>query len=192
MKKLIFVTAVMALTACDGADNASDINADSVLTDEASAPSLMIQQFSVMNSAGNEIGTATIADEAEGGVSIQLDITAIPEGSHAIHFHETGACDTPDFKSAGGHYNPVAANHGFQSTAPNPHAGDMRNFDAPASGVVSTDIDNERVTLSPRDGLAPLFDENGTALIIHASADDYKTQPTGAAGSRIACAIIAP
>ncbi len=192
MKKLIFVTAVMALTACYGADNASDINADSVLTDEASTPSLMTQQFSVMNSAGNEIGTATIADEAEGGVSIQLDITAIPEGSHAIHFHETGACDTPDFKSAGGHYNPVAANHGFQSTAPNPHAGDMRNFDAPASGVVSTDIYNERVTLSLRDGLAPLFDENGTALIIHASADDYKTQPTGAAGSRIACAIIAP
>lgn len=123
---------------------------------------------------------------------LDLDVTAIPEGAHAIHFHTNGTCDLPDFTSAQGHYNPMDVNHGFESTAPNPHAGDMRNFDAPASGVVKTQISNERVSLSDRDGFAPLFDTDNTALIIHASADDYVTQPTGAAGGRIACAVIAP
>lgn len=190
MKNLILATTAIALVACNGTEETSDLSTIEAATDTQTVANLMSQSVSVMNSAGSEIGTATITDEAEGGVMIRLEVTSIPEGSHAIHFHETGTCDTPDFMSAGGHYNPSSANHGFQSTAPNPHAGDMRNFDAPMSGVVQTDIRNERVTLSPRDGLAPLFDANGTALIIHAAADDYETQPTGAAGGRIACAVI--
>lgn len=190
MKNLILLTTALALMACNGTDETFDISSNEVAADVQTVATLMSQSISILNSSGNEIGTATIMDEPEGGVMISLDVTSIPEGSHAIHFHETGACDTPDFKSAGGHYNPSSANHGFQSTAPNPHAGDMRNFDAPMSGVVQTNIRNERVTLSPRDGLAPLIDANGTALIIHAAADDYETQPTGAAGGRIACAVI--
>ena len=154
------------------------------------APSMMKRSFDVVNSSGNAIGTVTIADTAD-GVDVMLDVTAIPAGPHAIHFHEVGSCDGPDFTSAGGHYNPSGVNHGFEASAPNPHAGDMRNFDAPRSGVVKTTLDNERVSLSERTGMAPLMDANGTALIIHAGADDYQSQPSGAAGGRIACAVIA-
>ncbi len=151
---------------------------------------MMSQTFAVMNSSGNRIGDVTISDTAD-GVDVMLDVTSIPAGSHAIHFHEVGTCDGPDFKSAGGHYNPSGVNHGFESASPNPHAGDMPNFDAPQSGVVKTTLENDRVSLSTRRGMAPLFDANGTALIIHAAADDYKSQPSGAAGGRIACAVIA-
>ncbi len=151
---------------------------------------MMSKTFSVMNSSGNSIGDVTITDTAD-GVAVMLDVTSIPAGSHAIHFHEVGTCDGPDFKSAGGHYNPAGVNHGFEAPSPNTHAGDMRNFDAPQSGVVKTTLENERVSLSERDGFAPLFDSDNTALIIHASADDYKSQPSGAAGARIACAVIA-
>ena len=149
---------------------------------------MMAQSFSVKNASGLEIGTVQINDTAS-GVDIKLDVTAMPEGDHAFHFHENGTCDGPDFTTAGGHYNPQSAMHGFGSET-GPHAGDMRNFDAPMSGIVKTTLENSRVSLSDRSGYAPLFDANGTALIIHAEADDYKSQPSGAAGARIACAVI--
>lgn len=145
--------------------------------------------FDVKNASGMTIGTVLIADTMD-GVDVTLDVTAIPEGNHAIHFHENGTCDGPEFTSAGGHYNPTDRNHGFDAPSPSPHAGDMRNFDAPQSGVVQTTVANERVSLSMREGMAPLRDANGTALIIHAEADDYTSQPAGAAGARIACAVI--
>ncbi len=144
--------------------------------------------FSVMNSSGFDIGQVTITDSPE-GVTLGLDVIAIPEGSHAIHFHEVGTCDGPDFTTAGGHYNPASKDHGFD-TKDGPHAGDMRNFEAPQSGIVKTEIQNGRVSLSERADFAPLLDRDGTALIIHASADDYKSQPSGAAGARIACAVL--
>jgi Cu-Zn family superoxide dismutase len=196
MKHLLLLSAAAALAACGNTDGDTIVDsATETMTMEqptGQMPELMTQSFAVMNTAGFEIGQVTIADQAEGGVTLDLDVTAIPAGSHAIHFHTNGACDLPDFTSAGGHYNPMDANHGFDASAPNPHAGDMPNFDAPDSGVVKTQISNERVSLSIRDGYAPLFDADNTALIIHAGSDDYKTQPTGAAGGRIACAVIAP
>lgn len=191
MKHLLLCGAALSLVACGGAGSDQAESSD-VTSVTASATDPIVATFDVINISGSPIGTVTISDEDAGGVTLSLDVTSIPQGSHAIHFHENGRCDIPDFKSAGGHYNPMEVNHGFESEAPNPHAGDMRNFDAPMSGVVQTDIRNERVSLSDREGLAPLYDEDGTALIIHASADDYMTQPTGAAGGRIACAVIMP
>jgi Cu-Zn family superoxide dismutase len=146
------------------------------------------QTYPVVNASGLVIGNVTISERAE-GVEINLDVTAIPAGSHAFHFHDVGTCDGPDFTSAGGHYNPGENMHGFEATD-TPHAGDMRNFDAPASGVVKHTTMNSRVSLEGRDGFDPLRDANGTALIIHAEADDYESQPSGAAGARIACAVI--
>ncbi|WP_298911877.1 superoxide dismutase family protein [uncultured Algimonas sp.] len=204
MKKILLATAAMTLVACGGTDDAADdVGIDDETANEVEMydrfdrdvnddAALMSATYPVINSAGSEIGTVTISDVEGSGVTVSLDVTAIPEGQRAIHFHETGSCDTPDFQSAGGHYNPSNANHGFEADDPNPHAGDMENFDAPASGVVRTEIGNDRVTLSDREGLAPLLDANGTALIIHAGADDYETQPSGDAGSRIACAVIEP
>lgn len=196
MKNWVLASAAIALVACGGTETETGSNISSETLTLQNAPEqtrgLMTQKFAIINTAGVEIGEVTIADQAAGGVMLNLDVTAIPQGLHAIHFHTNGTCDLPNFTSAEGHYNPMDVNHGFESTAPNPHAGDMRNFDAPASGVVKTQISNERVSLSDRNGFAPLFDADNTALIIHASADDYVTQPTGAAGGRIACAVIAP
>ena len=206
MKIWLLTSAALTLAACGGSgvdapeDSASDDMTNEVMTmpdttiasDVASESDMMSRSFAVINAAGAEIGEVRITDQASGGVTLDLDVTAFPAGAHAIHFHTNGSCELPDFTSAGGHYNPKDVNHGFEADAPNPHAGDMRNFEAPESGVVKTQIRNERVTLSPRSGLAPLFDVDDTALIIHAGSDDYVSQPTGAAGGRIACAEITP
>ncbi|MFB9374836.1 superoxide dismutase family protein [Algimonas porphyrae] len=201
LKKVLLLTSAAMLTACGSpeaeidrpdADNTLDVATEMMTDTDADTVVMMSQSFPVMNTSGAEIGTVTVSDQSAGGVTVTLDVTAITAGAHAVHFHETGRCDGPDFTSAGGHYNPMGNNHGFDADAPNPHAGDMPNVEAPQSGVVQTVIENERVSLSPREGMAPLFDANGTAFIIHADADDYVSQPTGAAGSRIACAVIAP
>jgi Cu-Zn family superoxide dismutase len=192
MKNWVIIGSAMILAACGGTDGETDAAPSSKPNASPNMGNLITQSFAIINTAGVEIGQVTITDQSTGGVMLDLDVTAIPQGPHAIHFHTNGSCDLPDFKSAEGHYNPMDANHGFQSTAPNPHAGDMPNFDAPASGVVKTQILNERVSLSDRKDYAPLFDADNTALIIHAGADDYVSQPTGAAGGRIACAVIAP
>lgn len=201
MKKFLLLSAALGLAACGNAQTEEttltelpDMEMDNMEVAQDGTPEIvmMSETFEVINSSGLPIGTVTITDEEIGGITVSLDVTAIPEGPHAIHFHETGECGLPDFTSAGGHYNPTDANHGFEADSPNPHAGDMPNITAPMSGVVQTEVRNERVTLVERAGFAPLFDENGTAMIIHAGSDDYQTQPTGAAGGRIACAVIAP
>lgn len=201
MKKFLMISVALGLAACGNAqtdDTASselpemDMENMEIAQDGTPEIVLMSETFEVINSSGLPIGTVTITDEEVGGVTVSLDVTAIPEGPHAIHFHENGSCGLPDFTSAGGHYNPTGNNHGFDAESPNPHAGDMPNITAPMSGVVQTEVRNERVTLTERAGFAPLFDADNTAMIIHAGADDYETQPTGAAGGRIACAVIAP
>ena len=192
---VLIALGALALSACSKADSSKqDAPTPKV---EASAPApvaqakqaLMSHSFPVMNAGGYELGSVTINDTPT-GVDVVLDITSIPAGAHAIHFHQTGACDGPDFSSSGGHYNPHAADHGHE-VASGPHAGDMKNFEAPQSGTVKQTIKNDKVSLSARDNFAPLLDDDGTALIIHAGPDDYVSQPSGAAGARIACAVIA-
>ena len=117
-----------------------------------------------------------------GGVKGQVDIKGLTPGTHAMHFHEFGACEAPDFKSAGGHYNPAAVAHGH-------HAGDMMNINVAENGIGTFKVINDKVNL--KGGTLPAFmDSDGTALIIHAGADDYVSQPSGAAGPRVACAVI--
>ena len=142
----------------------------------------------VVNASGYTIGTVTL-EHSDDGVELEFDVTSLPEGTSAIHFHETGACDTPDFMSAGGHFNPSGVMHGHDS-ATGPHAGDMRNIEIPQSGVLKTSVSHTHATLMGHDDMPGLLDTDGSALIIHAEADDYESQPSGAAGARIACAVI--
>jgi superoxide dismutase, Cu-Zn family len=100
--------------------------------------------------------------------------------------HQTGRCDAPSFESAGGHYAPMKRQHGFLASG-GPHAGDMTNVQVVGSAVSVQEF-NPFVTLSG--GEAPLLDQDGSALVIHAKADDYSTQPSGDAGARIACAVV--
>jgi Cu-Zn family superoxide dismutase len=138
-----------------------------------------------INSDGRQVGTGTLI-QTDRGVLITANLSGLPAGQHAFHLHETGRCDAPSFESAGGHYAPMKRRHGFLASG-GPHAGDMTNVQVVGS-TVSVQEFNPFVTLSG--GEAPLLDQDGSALVIHAKADDYSTQPSGDAGARIACAVV--
>jgi Cu-Zn family superoxide dismutase len=109
-------------------------------------------------------------------VRIDLDIAHLPPGTHAFHIHAVGKCESPDFKSAGGHFNPEGRQHGKDN--PNGmNAGDMRNFEVAADGTAKFSTTKTGVTLANRSN--SLFNVGGTALVIHEKADDYRTDPSG-------------
>jgi Cu-Zn family superoxide dismutase len=134
---------------------------------------------------GKKVGAATL-EETPHGVLITLDLDGVPPGTHAFHIHEVGKCE-PGFKSAGGHFNPTDKKHGVLSTA-GMHAGDLPNVNVPESGKLKVDVFATGVTLGKGDN--SLFDADGSSLVIHAGPDDYKTDPAGDAGARLACGVV--
>lgn len=136
----------------------------------------------LVDGKGKSVGTATLTQTAH-GVLISVDLHGLKPGMHAIHLHETGKCEGPAFKSAGGHFNPGKKQHGFM-TAEGPHAGDMPNIDVPKSGKFKGDL------LAPDATLDALMDADGGAIVLHAKGDDYKSQPAGDAGDRVACGVV--
>jgi Cu-Zn family superoxide dismutase len=137
------------------------------------------------NAEGQSVGMATL-EQTPHGVLIHLDITNLPPGSHAFHIHETGKCEPP-FKSAGGHFNPTGKQHGIENPK-GMHAGDEPNITVPEGGKLKVDVFATGVTLGK--GKNSLFHEGGTSLVVHAGPDDYKSDPAGNAGDRIACGVI--
>ena len=150
------------------------------------AVSAQMKHVDLKDAKGASVGMAMISPAKDGGVSIDLDVHGLPPGEHAIHFHAVPKCEAP-FTTAGGHFNPAMKKHGMQNPD-GPHAGDMMNFTVDAKGAAKTTIVNKNVTL----GAEPnsLYTNGGTALMIHAAADDMKTDPGGAAGDRIICGTI--
>jgi len=142
----------------------------------------------LINQKGERIGTAELI-QTKAGVLIKLEARGLPPNSElALHIHELGKCDPPDFTSAKGHFNPYNKKHGFL----NPegwHAGDMPNVFTDEKGNLRVHVLNPSVTLE-RGKENSLFKEGGTSLMIHKHKDDYKTDPAGDAGPRIACGVI--
>ena len=141
-----------------------------------------------INAQGTEIGTATLTQGAT-GVDIVVDLAFLQAGEKGFHIHEVGSCETPGFESAGGHFNPTSAQHGFDVTG-GPHAGDLRNLEVETDdGTARGTLTAEMVTLASGQPNS-LLDADGSALVVHISPDDYTTQPSGASGERIACGVI--
>jgi superoxide dismutase, Cu-Zn family len=153
------------------------------LTSAASAQS---GKATLKDAGGKEVGSAQLSQTPH-GVLVRLTLKGVPAGEHAFHIHQTGKCEPP-FTTAGGHFNPGSKKHGIMA-ADGPHAGDMPNLHIPSDGNLAIEVVNAAVTLD-KDKPNSLFKPEGTALIIHAGKDDYKTDPTGDAGGRIACGVV--
>jgi superoxide dismutase, Cu-Zn family len=136
---------------------------------------------------GAVVGTATLKAAAGGGVSIALDVKNLAPGEHAFHVHQVAKCEPP-FATAGPHFNPDAKKHGMENPDGS-HAGDMNNITVGAGGTAKVTVVNKQVSLGT--GANSVFANGGTSLVIHAKPDDMKTDPSGNAGDRIACGVIA-
>jgi Cu-Zn family superoxide dismutase len=139
------------------------------------------------SSRGQAVGTARFT-QAGDVVRVVIETTGLPPGPHAVHVHTVGKCDPPGFESAGGHFNPQGRQHG----ALNPqgsHAGDLPNLTVAPDGNGRLEATTQQLTLGS--GPTSVWDADGSALVIHAAADDFKTDPTGNAGARIACGVLA-
>ena len=137
------------------------------------------------DASGKEVGTAIFSTTPSGAL-LDLNLTAAQPGVHAIHVHAVGKCEPPDFKSAGPHFNPDQTKHGIMSPE-GPHAGDLPNIHVPADGKLEVEFLDPVVTLSQE---SALLDADGSSIVIHAGPDDYKTDPAGNSGDRIACGVI--
>jgi Cu-Zn family superoxide dismutase len=118
---------------------------------------------------------------------LSLALKGLPPGDHAFHVHAVGKCEPP-FTSAGGHFNPGNKKHGIEA-AEGYHAGDMPNLDVPSSGAINAEVLNTSITLE-KGKPNSVFHDGGTAIVVHAGKDDYKSDPAGNAGGRIACGVI--
>lgn len=141
---------------------------------------------SLKDASGKDVGQVQLLQTPQ-GVLLKLSVKGAPAGDHAFHIHAVGKCEPP-FTSAGGHFNPGGKKHGMEA-AEGQHAGDMPNLHIPASGELAVDVANPMITLVKGQPNS-VFDADGSAIIIHAGTDDYKTDPTGNAGDRIACGVI--
>lgn len=142
------------------------------------------RQVALVGAAGQSLGTVSLWETA-GAVGLRVQASGLPHGLHGLHVHSVGRCAPPGFETAGGHWNPGQRKHGLNNAA-GPHSGDLPNIAVAANGVV-----NESVVLSGA-SLGALSDADGSALVIHAAADDHMTDPSGNSGGRIACAVLSP
>jgi superoxide dismutase, Cu-Zn family len=169
-KGLLAGAAVLALAGCAGAGAIANT-----------------QSVTLRDANGRTVAVAQLIPATE-GVQVVMSANGLPAGVHGVHVHQTGLCDAPDFTTAGGHFNPAGRQHGFEN--PNgSHNGDLPNITIDANGRGSLNGTARGVTLEGS-GANSLRKPGGTALMVHASADDYRTDPSGNSGARIACGVI--
>jgi Cu-Zn family superoxide dismutase len=160
-------------------------------------PALVVPAFAKPNNvvivpiktgSGEDAGTATFSPSKK-GVRIKLDLKNLPVGEHGVHIHAKALCDGPDFKTAGGHFNPENKQHGFQNPMGH-HAGDLPNNVTIGEGHLGQATFNVNYLSMDPTAANSILANGGTSIVIHEKADDMKTDPSGNSGNRIACGVI--
>lgn len=167
---LLLALPLVALTGCETLDQ---------------VPTGRVGQATIQLANGVPAGTAQLLDNGS-QVTLSVAVAGMTQGTHGIHLHMTGSCTAPEFTSAGGHLNPGMKQHGTENPAGS-HLGDLPNLVVGASGTgtVTATLHGTRAEV-----LAQIFDADGTAVVVHANADDYRTDPSGNSGTRIACGVL--
>lgn len=148
------------------------------------APEVAVASAALADANGGSAGTASVVQKGDGLV-LKVAITGLTPGPHGMHLHTVGKCEAPGFTTAGGHLNPLGHQHGTENPAGS-HMGDLPNLTAGADGKASAEVPLGLAAL----GLAQaMLDADGAAIVIHAAADDYRTDPTGNSGARVACGV---
>lgn len=166
----IIGTAALALAGC---------------TSVSDLPTARVGAATLVFANGLPAGTAQLLSDGE-DLSLAVAATGMTPGPHGFHLHAAGKCEAPGFTSAGGHLNPSGRKHGALA-AGGAHLGDLPNLAVGPNGVGTA---TEAIPGPPDVVLAQIFDADGTAVVIHADADDYRTDPAGNAGARIACGVL--
>lgn len=199
MRIMMIGTAALAIAACTNTTGAEADNvaaANVTLTDNGAVENTAMENAALPMSGGamaalqtadgKDVGTVT-ASMAEDGVTFTVDGRMMPAGRHGIHIHSVGKCEAPKFESAGPHWNPTTAKHGKDNPA-GPHLGDLPNLDIGAGGTGTVTFTVKGASITGNNGL---LDADGAAFVVHAGPDDYKTDPSGNSGDRIACGTFA-
>lgn len=186
MKNYALVLLAPLLFACAdgdavGDEAATNEGADTAATGDESATALA----SLSDAEGKPAGTVNLSSEG-GAIVVDIKVSGMPAGEHGVHIHETGKCEAPDFKSAGGHWNPTGVKHGMASPD-GAHRGDLPNLTVAedGTGTLRFRINESTISGTPDS----LLDSDGAAFIVHSGPDDMKTDPAGDSGERIACGV---
>ena len=174
----------IALAACGGTPDKAATDTPTEAATTAPAPE-QLGMAELKMADGTPAGTATLLANGD-AIEVMVSATGLGAGAHGFHLHQTGKCDAPDFKSAGGHLNPGDKEHGSENPK-GAHLGDMPNLtiDTDGNGTATVTLKGDRDYI-----LSNIFDTDGTAIVIHEGADDYKSDPAGDAGSRISCGVM--
>lgn len=185
------VSAAALVSACQkpAEPAANDMAAanEPALANEA-APGAATQPAQLVDADGKAIGTVEMSEDSN-GVTLKVTAAGLPAGTHGVHLHEKGICEGPKFESAGPHWNPASKQHGRDNPMGS-HLGDLANVNASDGAEASGTFLVPGVTMNGATNA--LADADGTSLAVHAKADDYKTDPSGNSGDRVACAVLAP
>ncbi|NVO18455.1 MAG: superoxide dismutase family protein [Bacteroidetes bacterium] len=182
MKKIQLLFAfilVAGLSASTYAQTMTNMNMSSTAKDNSIQHAVCV----INPTQGNTVSGLISFTKVEGGIKVTADLEGLAPGKHGIHIHECGDCSAADGSSAGGHFNPMAMNHGAPMDAMR-HEGDMGNIEANDSGKAHMEYVDHSISL---EGSSSII---GRSVIIHKNEDDLKTQPTGNAGPRIGCGVI--
>ena len=173
--------------ACAGGPTAGKSAATQDPSSFLAAPTNQRAMSGLLDKDGKAVGSATLSEDRI-GLRVELRVVGLPEGLHGVHVHAVGKCDGPEFTTAGVHFNPAGKVHGTLSTN-GPHAGDLGNLEVKKDGTGLLSVTTPHLSLVPG-ASTNVAASGGLAIVVHAQADDEKTDPTGNSGARIACGVI--